>query len=72
MLNTLEILFWKCARRIIIKGYGCDCEGSDLDEFPEMYQTPKDTFASGRCASCRAKEIVLWIESHIELIKHFR
>ena len=52
------------------KGYGCDCETNDLDDFPEMYTKPKDVFASGRCGSCRAREVVQWLEEYIDLIDY--
>lgn len=55
----------------IEKGYGCDCETSDLDDLPDMYKTPKDVFKVSRCASCRAKEVVDWLKEHLKLIKEF-
>ena len=69
MFIWLEVLFWRIARWLIIRGYGCDCETNDLDDFPDIYTKPKDVFLSRRCASCRAKEIVDWINNHIDLIK---
>lgn len=69
MRNYLEIQFWKIAKRIIVAGYGCSCETSDLDDFPKIYKKPKDVFNPARCASCRAKEVCDWIDSHIELIR---
>ena len=67
--DILEIQFWRVAKRIILKGYGADCETSDLDDFPEKYQTPQSVFNRGRCGSCRAKEMVNWIDDHISLIQ---
>ncbi len=63
----VDILFWKYVRWFIIRGYGCDCETSDLDDFSDMYKKPSDVFLSCRCPSCRAKEVVDWIDEHIEL-----
>ena len=53
-MKYIEILFWKIAKRIIIRGYGADCEEKD-----EL----------GLCDSCKAKEVVDWIDKHIELIR---
>lgn len=69
MKDKLEIQFWKIAKRLLKRGYGCNCETSDLDDFKEMYKEPKDVFHGGRCASCRAKEICDWIDEHIDLLK---
>lgn len=71
-MDWLEIQFWRIAKWIIIRGYGCDCRSYDLDDLPEMYKKPKDVFAFHRCASCRAKEVVDWIDNHISLIKEFK
>ena len=68
-MKIIEILFWKLARWIIIRGYGANCETSDLDDFPEDYKVPKDVFLDRRCGSCRAKEVVEWIDKHIELLR---
>lgn len=65
-----EIKFWEFAKYLIRRGYGADCEARDLDEFPEDYKVPKDVFKTQRCGSCRAKEIIDWIDWHIELIKY--
>ena len=67
--DFLEIKFWQFAKYLIIKGYGANCETCDLDDFREMYKEPKDVFYSGRCSSCRAKEVCVWIDSHIELLR---
>jgi hypothetical protein len=69
MSDYLQIQFWKFAKWLIIRGYGPGCETSDLCDFKDMYKTPQDVFAKGRCASCRAKEIVDWIDNHIELLR---
>ena len=68
-MNKLEIKFWKFAQFLIKRGYGADCEISDLEDFPEDYKTPQDVFAQGRCGSCRAKETLNWIDYHIKLLK---
>ena len=61
MKNWLEIRFWRVARHLILKGYGADCATKDTDDLP---------VANGsRCPSCEAREIVEWIDRHIELLK---
>jgi len=70
-MNYLETLFWKLAKHIIRKGYGNGCVTSDLDDFSEMWGKKKLSESvndSGRCGACRAKEVVDWIDGHIELI----
>lgn len=71
-MKNLEIIFWKIAKCIITKEYGCNCETSDLDDFHEMYSKKplsESVVHGGRCASCRAKEVINWIDERIELIK---
>jgi len=70
MKDYLEIKFWKLAIYIIRKGYGADCPASDLEWFYK-HVVREETFADkvfSRCASCKAKETIDWIEGHIELI----
>ena len=69
MRDLIDILIAKLAIWSIRKGYGCDCETSDLKDFPDLYQTTEDVFKEGRCGSCRAKEVIDWLEEHIKLIK---
>lgn len=69
MKSTEEIKFWRKAQKLLIKGYRANCKTKDLDDFPEDYKEPKDVFSEGRCGSCRAREIIDWIESHIKLLK---
>ena len=71
MRDFLDILIAKLAIWSIRKGYGCNCETSDLKDFPDLYPTAEDVFKEGRCGSCRAKEIVNWLEEHIKLIRSF-
>lgn len=73
MRNYLEIWFWQIARRIIIKGYGADCETRDLDDFEDEWtkEIKEALELDGRCPSCKAKEIVSWIDGHIELLKFY-
>ena len=71
MRNLIDILIARLAIWSIKRGYGCNCETNDLDDFPDIYQKSKDVFNSGRCASCRAKEITDWLEEHIKLIKEY-
>lgn len=65
----MEIQVTRLMIYLIRKGYGCDCKTSDLDDFSEEYITAKSVFAKDRCASCRAKEIIDWLEEHIKLVK---
>ena len=70
-MNYLETLFWKLAKYIIRKGYGDGCETSDLDDFHEIWGKEKlaeSVNDSRRCGACRAKEVMDWIDGHIELI----
>lgn len=69
MKTWIEIQFWKFVKYIIRRGYGANCPVSDLDEFKKMFKKPMDVFHPSRCGSCRAKEIIDWIDGHIELIK---
>lgn len=64
------------ACRYLIKrfkiGYGANCKTSDLDDFDRMYKKgklSKSVIFSGRCASCRAKEAIIFLKEHIELLK---
>lgn len=68
-MNHLEILFWRFAKFLIRRGYGADCVTSDLEDFPEEYKDHKDMISGKRCESCRAKEIIEWIDGHIELLR---
>jgi hypothetical protein len=62
MIDWLEIQFWKVAKWIIRNGYGANCETLDVDDF-------NGTGDFARCASCHAREIIEWIDEHIELLK---
>ena len=55
MLDWLEIQFFKVAKWLIIRGYGCRCKEEDYDE---------------NCAECEAGRMVRWISQHIENIKY--
>ncbi|MDD3267666.1 MAG: hypothetical protein PHC75_10875 [Burkholderiales bacterium] len=57
-MKHIEILFWKIAKHIIKKGYGADCSAPDI---------PRPILP--RCASCEAKEVIDFIDRHIDLIK---
>lgn len=70
-MKFLKILFWKIAIYSIKKGYGANCKTSDLEDFPEMYSNSQAVFNERRCASCRAKETIKWIENNISLIEEF-
>lgn len=60
MSDYLEIQFWKIAKWIIRRGYGANCETKDVDIYEGV----------ARCASCKAKEVLEWIDEHIEVIKY--
>lgn len=64
MRDKIDIIIARIAIWSIKKGYGANCETRDTDDFPELRNSNK-----GRCASCRAREIIEWIEDHIRLIK---
>lgn len=69
MLTWIEIKFWTFVKYIIRKEYGADCRTSDLDDFPETYTKSHDFESDGRCASCKAKEAIDWIDGHIKLMR---
>jgi hypothetical protein len=70
MKDYFEVKFWELAIYIIKKGYGEErCGTPDWKDFHEMYKTPGDVFHPGRCACCRAWEMIDFIEGHIKLIK---
>lgn len=70
MKNFIEIKITQLMIWIIKKGYGADCETYDLEDYPETFTKPKDVFHHARCGSCQAKEIIEWLEGHIDLIKY--
>ena len=63
-MNYLEIQFWRVDKWIIRRGYGANCETRDIDDFPD------EDLGKARCASCKAKEMIGWIDEHIEVIKY--
>ena len=67
-MNYIEKLVTKAMIWFIVRGYGCNCETCDLDDFPDMYKKPIDVFVSFRCPSCRAREVKLWLEEHLDLL----
>lgn len=76
MKNYIEIWFWQIVKNIIKKDYGADCKTSDLDDFKNDWvkhcKTLEEAVISGgRCPSCRAKEVISWIDEHIELLKNY-
>lgn len=66
MKDWIEIKFWQIAIGLIKSGYGADCETKDYEDFADH---PHEVTATNRCASCRAREVIDWINHHIELIK---
>lgn len=63
MIDYLEIKFWGVAKYLIRRQYGLDCDTSDLEDWPEK------VIHRVRCPSCRAREVVDWIDENIKLIK---
>jgi len=71
-MKYIEILLFKFLKWHIRRGYGADCETSDLDDFEEDYKKSKMSEVvshNGRCGSCRARETIVWIDQHIDLLK---
>lgn len=58
----IEIQFWNFVKWVIRRGYGANCASRDTDDFPGLPE-------NARCGSCRAAEVIDWIDRHIELIK---
>jgi hypothetical protein len=74
MKERFEKWIYRQAIKLIKEGYGADCETSDLDDF---YSTcPNDYVGAhhepkSRCASCRAKEAIEFLEYTIDLIDFY-
>lgn len=53
------------------EGYGANCETSDLDDFEDLTSDKLSELvvSKSRCASCRAKETILFLEHHLELLE---
>lgn len=62
-MKLIRIWFWQLVKYFIKKDYGADCETSDLEDFPGE--------GFPRCPSCKAKEMIDFIDEHISLIKEF-
>jgi hypothetical protein len=69
LMDKIDILIARLMIWSLRRGYGADCPSSDIEDFPEDYRTPKDVFSPGRCGSCRAKEVITFLEKHIKLIQ---
>jgi hypothetical protein len=66
----MENLVYRLCIWLIRRGYGANCRESDLDEFPGRYKNGKlseNIRNGGRCASCRAKEAIDFLEDTIKL-----
>ena len=62
-MNKIEIWSCKLVIYFLKKGYGPKCRTLDLEDIQEIeYDT------QGRCPTCKAHEIINWLESHIDLI----
>lgn len=55
MKLLIRFLIWR-----LRKGYGANCEALDTNDFPELKWEE-------RCASCRAKEVIEFLERHMKL-----
>ena len=64
LLDEFDVLLSRLMIYRLRAGYGADCETRDTDDFPELRDTP-----AARCGSCRAGEIIEWLEQHVDLIK---
>lgn len=51
-----KLMIWR-----IREGYGADCETRDVDDYCNTALNPER-----RCPSCKAAEIIDWLEDHIE------
>lgn len=66
MNDFLDVLIARLMIWRIKKGYGADCESKDMNDLPIEFQY------SARCASCRARETIDWLEDHIRLIEDIK
>ena len=55
-----RLMIWR-----IKSGYGCYCKTKDIDDFAG------EDISKSRCPSCKATEVVDWLEDHIKLIREF-
>ena len=62
LLTKVDILIAHAMIWSLRRLYGADCDMSDLIEFPG---TPD----AARCPSCRAGDIIEYLEEHINLIE---
>lgn len=72
LTDKIEILITKWLINRLRKGYGAECGTSDLDDFEDEFKQMKLSEAikaDRRCAFCRAKETIEWLEKHIDLLK---
>lgn len=72
LLDTIDIWACKLVIWFLKRGYGANCETWDYeDDYGDNAKHPTEVNAGGRCASCCAKEVIIWLENHISLIKQF-
>lgn len=58
-IRVIRVMIW-----FIRRGWGANCKTKDLDDMDGLaWDNP------GRCGSCRAKEVIEWLEDDIKLIK---
>ena len=69
-MKYFEIKFWRFVQWLIRRDYRADCETSDIDDGTAGKKfTQEAVMHDGRCVSCRAKETLVFIEDHIDLIE---
>ena len=72
MRDFLEIQFWRVAKWLIRHGYGANCETKDYED--NMFADPDEMRqylqGTSRCGSCRAKEVIEWIDHHVNLLRY--
>ncbi len=64
LIDYIDIAIAKLMIWRIKECYGADCETRDVDDFCDTALNPES-----RCASCRAAEVVDWLEKHVQLIR---
>lgn len=61
-----EILLCKKMIRVLKKGYGKKrCKTWDWEDFHEL----KKRGSNGRCPSCEAHEVIMWLEKHVKMMQ---
>ena len=71
--DKTDIILIKKLIRQIKKGFGEKrCKTWDWQDFPNtLGKRVTQEEEKGRCANCKAQEVIIWLEDYIELIKEF-